>query len=61
LRAATLNAADLMGWKDKVGVIAPGHYADIIAVSGNPLGDITTLEHVGFVMKGGQVVENTAP
>jgi imidazolonepropionase-like amidohydrolase len=59
LRAATVNAADLMGWKDKVGVIAPGHYADIIAVSGNPLTDVTTLEHVGFVMKGGQVVKST--
>jgi imidazolonepropionase-like amidohydrolase len=58
LRAATLNGADLMGWKDKVGAIAPGHYADIIAVSGNPLEDVKTLEHVGFVMKGGQVVKN---
>ena len=61
LRAATINAADLMGWKDKVGALAPGHYADIIAVAGNPLEDVTTLEHVGFVMKGGQVVKNTAP
>ncbi|MDR3526646.1 MAG: amidohydrolase family protein [Rhizomicrobium sp.] len=61
LRAATINAADLMGWKDKVGLLAPGHYADVIAVAGNPLEDVTTLEHVGFVMKGGQVVKNTAP
>lgn len=57
LRAATINAADLMGWKDKAGSIAPGHYADIIAVSGNPLEDVTVLEHVSFVMKGGQVVK----
>jgi imidazolonepropionase-like amidohydrolase len=61
IRAATLNAADLMGWKDKVGVIAPGHYADIVAVSGNPLNDVTTLEHVSFVMKGGQVVKSPTP
>lgn len=59
IRAATINGADLMGWKDKVGQIAPGHYADVIAVSGNPLEDVTTLEHVSFVMKGGEVVKNT--
>lgn len=57
IRAATLNAADLMGWKDKVGSLTPGHYADVIAVSGNPLEDVTTLEHVSFVMKGGEVVK----
>lgn len=57
LRAATVNAAELMGWKDQVGDIAPGHYADIIAVAGNPLEDVTTLEHVRFVMKGGAVVK----
>lgn len=58
IRAATLNAADLMGWKDKVGALTPGHYADVIAVSGNPLEDVTTLEHASFVMKGGEVVKN---
>lgn len=61
LRAATVNAADLMGWKDKVGAITPGHYADIIAVSGNPLEDVRTLEHVSFVMKGGAVVKSLTP
>ena len=57
LRAATLNAADLMGWSDKIGELAPGHYADIIAVTGNPLDDVHVLEHVSFVMKGGVVVK----
>jgi len=57
IRAATLNAADLMGWKDTVGVLAPGHYADIVAVTGDPLADVTVLEHVSFVMKGGIVVK----
>jgi len=55
LRAATLNAADLMGWKDKVGELTPGHYADLIAVAGDPLADVRLLEHVSFVMKGGEV------
>ena len=58
VRAATLNAADLMGWSDKVGEIAPGHYADIIAVAGDPLADVTVLQHVAFVMKGGEVVKS---
>jgi len=60
LRSATLNAADLMGWKGKVGEIAPGRYGDIIAVAGNPLEDVTVLEHVRFVMKGGEVVKSAA-
>ncbi len=55
IRAATVNAADLLGWSDKVGRLAPGRYADVIAVTGNPLADITTLEHPVFVMKGGEV------
>lgn len=58
IRAATLGAADLMGWKDKVGDLAPGHYADLIAVSGDPLQDVRVLEHVPFVMKGGEVVKS---
>jgi imidazolonepropionase-like amidohydrolase len=52
---ATRNAADLMGWSDKVGEVATGHFADIIAVQGDPLADITELERVRFVMKGGVV------
>jgi imidazolonepropionase-like amidohydrolase len=58
IQAATLNAADLLGWNDKVGVIAPGAFADIIAVEGDPLKDVTELERVKFVMKGGVVYKN---
>jgi imidazolonepropionase-like amidohydrolase len=58
IRAATTNAAELMGWQAKVGSIEPGKYADIIAVSGDPIADIGELEHVKFVMKGGAVVKN---
>lgn len=55
VQAATINAAELLGWSDKIGVIAPGAFADIIAVSGDPLKDVTELERVKFVMKGGVV------
>ncbi len=58
IQAATVNAADLMGWPDQVGAIEPGHFADMIAVAGNPLDDIKQLENVKFVMKGGAVVRN---
>lgn len=58
IQMATVNAADLMGpgWNGRVGLIAPGHYADMIAVQGDPLADVTELERVTFVMKGGTVV-----
>src|ERR1700761_4061241 len=52
LQTATLNAADLMGWTDKVGSIEAGKWADVIAVKGDPLSDIKILEKVPFVMKG---------
>jgi imidazolonepropionase-like amidohydrolase len=55
LQAATVNAADLLGWNERVGVIASGAFADIIAVDGDPLLDVTELERVTFVMKGGVV------
>jgi len=55
IQTATVNAADLLGWNDKVGVIAPGAFADIIAIDGDPLKDVTELERVKFVMKGGVV------
>jgi imidazolonepropionase-like amidohydrolase len=55
IQAATINAADLIGWKDKVGVLEPGHYADIIAVNGDPLVEVKLLVSVTFVMKGGAV------
>ncbi|HCS46869.1 MAG TPA: hypothetical protein DIW61_00865 [Candidatus Aminicenantes bacterium] len=45
----------MLGWSDKVGAVAPGLYADLIAVNGDPLQDITELERVKFVMKGGVV------
>lgn len=53
IQAATLHAADLLGWSDKVGAVAPGLYADLIAVEADPLKDVTELERVKFVMKGG--------
>ena len=55
LQSGTINAADLLGWSDKVGAVDPGKWADIIAVNGDPLADIRELEHVRFVMKGGVV------
>lgn len=55
IRAATVNAAELLDWRGDVGAIQPGMYADIIAVRGNPLEDIRELEDVRFVMKGGLV------
>ncbi|MBX6365184.1 MAG: amidohydrolase family protein [Gemmatimonadetes bacterium] len=55
IQAATVNAADLLGWSDRVGAVAPGLYADMIAVQGDPLRDITELERVRWVMKGGTV------
>jgi imidazolonepropionase-like amidohydrolase len=58
IQAATINDADLLGWSDKVGTIEPGKWADIVAVDGDPLADVTTLERVKFVMKGGEVVKN---
>ncbi len=58
IRTATVNAADLLGWSDRVGALEPQKWADLIAVDGDPLQDVTTLQHVKFVMKGGDVVKN---
>jgi imidazolonepropionase-like amidohydrolase len=58
IRAITTNAAEMLGWQDRVGAIEPGKFADIVAVAGNPIADITELERVRFVMKDGQVVRN---
>lgn len=55
IRAATLNAADLMGWSQKAGAVEAGHWADVIAVDGDPLADIHNIQHVRFVLKGGDV------
>jgi imidazolonepropionase-like amidohydrolase len=58
IRAVTVNAAEMLGWKDRVGAIEPGKFADLVAVSGDPLADVTELQRVKFVMKGGQVIRN---
>ena len=58
IQSATTRAAELLDMKGKLGVIAPGAYADIVAVSGDPLADIKTLENIGFVMKDGKVFKN---
>ena len=55
IQAATIHAADLLGWNNKVGVLAPGVWAEVIAVDGDPLKDVSELERVKFVMKGGTV------
>ena len=58
LQAGSIVNAEVLGWKDRVGSIDPGKFADIIAVSGDPLADITELQRVKFVMKGGKVIRN---
>ena len=59
IQAATINAADLLGWRDRVGTVAPGLYADLVAVDGDPLQDVTVLEQIRFVMKGGRVYKKS--
>jgi imidazolonepropionase-like amidohydrolase len=58
IRAATTEAALLMGWQDRVGSVEAGKFADLVAVAGDPIADITELERVKFVMKGGVVFRN---
>jgi imidazolonepropionase-like amidohydrolase len=58
IRAVTTNAADMLGWQDRVGAVESGKFADLIAVTGDPVADISELERVRFVMKGGQLVKN---
>src|SRR5437870_7396166 len=58
IRSATSVGAENIGWGDRVGSIEKGKYADLIAVAGNPANDVTELERVKFVMKGGQVFRN---
>jgi imidazolonepropionase-like amidohydrolase len=58
MQAATINAADLLSWKEKTGSLTKGKFADVIAVEGNPIDDITILEHVKFVMKDGTIYKN---
>lgn len=56
IQSATRWSAELMGWEDRVGTIAPGLFADLVAVPGDPTGDVSLLEDVPFVMKGGEIV-----
>jgi len=58
IQAATTINAEALGWQDRIGSIDKGKYADLIAVSGDPLADITELQRVKFVMKGGKVIKN---
>jgi imidazolonepropionase-like amidohydrolase len=58
IRAATTSAAEMLGWQDRVGGVEAGKFADLVAVAGDPLEDISELERVRFVMKGGQVIRN---
>jgi imidazolonepropionase-like amidohydrolase len=55
IHSATVNAADLLGLADEIGTLEAGKAADIIAVAGDPLVDVTVLKRVGFVMKGGKI------
>jgi imidazolonepropionase-like amidohydrolase len=58
IRAITTKAAEMLGWQDRIGAVEPGKFADLVAVSGDPIADITELERVRFVMKGGHVIRN---
>ena len=58
IRAITVNAAEMLGWQDRIGSIESGKFADLVAVAGDPIADITEIERVRFVMKDGQVVRN---
>jgi imidazolonepropionase-like amidohydrolase len=58
IQTATIHGADLLGWSSKIGTLEAGKWADLIAVEGDPLKDVTTLQQVKFVMKGGEVVKN---
>jgi imidazolonepropionase-like amidohydrolase len=58
LRAGTMSGAEVLGWQDRIGSLDKGKYADLVAVPGDPLADITELERVDFVMKGGKIVRS---
>jgi imidazolonepropionase-like amidohydrolase len=58
IQTATSVNSQVLGWQDRIGSLDKGKYADIVAVSGDPLQDITELQRVKFVMKGGKVIKN---
>jgi imidazolonepropionase-like amidohydrolase len=58
IQSATARAAEMLDQQGKVGVVAPGAYADIIAVTGDPMKDLNVLKNVGFVMKDGKVFKS---
>ena len=60
VQAATVHAAELLGWSDQVGAIAVGRYADIIAIKGDPLSDVSLFENISFIMKGGSIYKQQA-
>jgi len=57
IQSATVNAADLLGWQDRVGTLEAGKFADLVAVDGDPLADVSALENVKVVIKGGEIVK----
>jgi len=57
IQSATVNAADLLGWQDRVGTLEAGKFADLVAVDGDPLADVSVLENVKVVIKGGEIVK----
>lgn len=58
IRSITTNAAEMLGWQDRIGSIEPGKFADLVGVAGDPVADISELERVQFVMKEGKVIRN---
>jgi imidazolonepropionase-like amidohydrolase len=58
IQAGTITNAEALGWQDQIGSIEKGKYADLVAVSGDPLADITELQRVTFVMKGGRIIRS---
>jgi cytosine/adenosine deaminase-related metal-dependent hydrolase len=53
------NAAEMLGWQERIGAVEPGRFADLIAVVGGPFADITELEHVRLVMKGAEAIRSS--
>jgi imidazolonepropionase-like amidohydrolase len=58
IQAGTVVNAEVLGWQNQIGTIDKGKFADLIAVAGDPLADITALQRVAFVMKGGRIIRN---